>query len=154
MSFGQRLATLRGELVMECLSSAGREVLLHHALRLMQLQIRCSQSLWNCWSSLFRWDMKMAWGRTSFLRGHSLSPSSLKFSCLLSWLLKTGRAATSHVLVLPARMMELKRPCLQLPPPGWLVTVQRCNRPASVACSGMPSQSRCDVNPLQIALDK
>lgn len=111
MYFGQqewqRLAMLRGELAMECLK--GRPWgFVPSCLR--WLQISCSQSFWNWWSSLFRWDVKMARGKTSFPKTQS-SPQHSRLLVHLSlcfhewlWLM----CFTSPIHMLCAGMMEWK----------------------------------------------
>lgn len=133
-------------------------------LMLTRLQISCSHSLRNSWSSLLRWAVKMAWGRTSFLSGHSLSPSSLnRCTCLCCcdwrWLV-CFTAATSHLHVLPAGMMAWKGlVCSSLHLVGyWTSTSCMCRGvtgqlgfTASVGCSGLLSQCRSDCGTIWIS---
>lgn len=112
MYFGQQewqgLAVLRGELAMECLK--GRPWgFVPSCLR--SLKVCSSQSFQNWWSSLFRWDVKMACGKTSFPSGHSVCSSTFKVTSALvfvwRWLM-CFIAATSPLSVLFAGMMEWK----------------------------------------------
>lgn len=149
MSFGQRLATVIGELVMKC--STGKlwgfapSCLCLCSCRLVVL--RACETAGHPSSD----EMRRCMGKNQFPQ-RSLTLTQVYLSVIMA----AYNRYSCHQQPSRASCQDdgVKRPCLQLPPPGWLMTAQGCNRPASAGCSGLPSQLMGDVGPLQKALDK
>lgn len=156
MYFGQQewqgLAMLTAELAMECLK--GRPWgFVPSCLR--SLQISCSQSFQNWWSSPFRWDVKMACRKNNQFPQWSLSlPLNIQgyqCTCLCfhewPWLM-CFTAATNPLPMLCAGMMDWKGlVCIVLHMTGcWQcrdVTDQLWFT-ASAGSSGFLSHCKCD----------
>lgn len=119
MSFGQRLATLRRELVMECLSSGSREVLLHHALRLCNCRLvvlrACETAGHPSSREMWRWHGEPASSEVTHSPPHHSSLLLCYHDCLQQVELPP---ATSSSCFLPGRWSEK---ALSAAPSTWLV---------------------------------